>query len=470
MAFTRDKMNWHPAWNDGPPEGQPERAPTQDENFGSWGQFAAQGGLAQVPAPHPAHPQPPPQQWPGFNVPKPDLQKRIDKTLEALGNSPNPLDFETHLRRKQGDNPDFLFLHPGGVGNDYFEGKKRQIIAAMMKPQLVDHHAPPPSANMGFPPHGPPGHMGEAPPHMPPPPFPMLHPDVRTLEPNDIEKVRDHVKKLNGTKDSIKTVSHWLLSKGDVISGIMRELTNVVQMIDFNNFGKKLHVCYVINDMLHESMKMRESIDILDPVSNGILHALPGIISSSFQGYSPQDQEKMHNLLALWCDRQIFQQEQINYIGSTMINPPSGMHQQPPGWAWGGFNGWMPPPPPSNLLHLSPGFVVDILSGLLENEDFGPYTPIPISHVPPCMPEKIPKTANYILDKYEEFERAMEILDSRFRRRRSRSSSRSRSRERYGRKRGKIRPRDREHSRSTSRSSSSSRSTTPDRRRRRSRS
>jgi hypothetical protein len=69
MAFTRDKMNWHPAWNDGPPEGQPERAPTQDENFGSWGQFAAQGGLAQVPAPHPAHPQPPPQQWPGFNVP-----------------------------------------------------------------------------------------------------------------------------------------------------------------------------------------------------------------------------------------------------------------------------------------------------------------------------------------------------------------------------------------------------------------
>lgn len=416
MAFTRDKMGWHPAWNDVPQEGQSERgAPSQDQNFGSWDQFAAQGGLAQVPPPHP---QPPPQ-WAGFNVPKPDLQKRIDKTLEALGNSPNPA---------------------------------------------------PPAPNMGFP-HGPPGHMGDNPPHMPPPPFPMLRPDVRTLEPNEIEKLREHVKNLNGTKDSIKTVSHWLLSKGDVVSSTMRELTNVVQMIDFNNFGKKLHVCYVINDMLHESMKMRESIDILDPVSNGILHALPGIISSSFQGYSPQDQEKMHNLLALWCDRQIFQQEQINYIGSTMINPPSGMHPQPPNWAWAGFNGcWMPPPPPSNLLHLSPGFVVDILSGLLENEDFGPYTPIPISHVPPCMPEKIPKTANYILDKYEEFERAMEILDSRFRRRRSRSSSRSRSRERYGRKRTKNRPRSREHSRSTSRSSSSSRSTTPDRRRRRSRS
>ena len=58
----------------------------------------------------------------------------------------------------------------------------------------------------------------------------------------------------------IKTVSHWLLSKGDVVSSTMRELTNIVQMIDFNNFGKKLHVCYVINDMLHESMKMRESV------------------------------------------------------------------------------------------------------------------------------------------------------------------------------------------------------------------
>ena len=79
MAFTRDKMGWHPAWNDVPQEGQSERgAPSQDQNFGSWDQFAAQGGLAQVPPPHT---QPPPQ-WAGFNVPSKLRTSKKTKELQ----------------------------------------------------------------------------------------------------------------------------------------------------------------------------------------------------------------------------------------------------------------------------------------------------------------------------------------------------------------------------------------------------
>eukprot|EP00494_Astrolonche_serrata_P024790 UN25050 len=254
------------------------------------------------------------------------------------------------------------------------------------------------------------------------------------------EELKKHVSNLNGTKDSIKTMSQWFMSKRGISAGLMKLLVKEVETIDFNNFGKKLHICYVLNDVLHEAMKMRESksympnfakensqLHALDPVSIAILHSMPVILKSSFQGYSPHDQEKMHALLTLWCDRQIFQQEHINYIGNCMMTP---INMNPGEWSWpqtGGWNGWLPPVPPANLLHLSPGFVVDIVLNLLRNEDFPKYTPIPINLVPPCMPDNIPNTPGYIKDKYEDFEHALEIIDGKFRRDRRGSRSRSRS-------------------------------------------
>jgi len=300
-------------------------------------------------------------------------------------------------------------------------------------------------------------------------PFPKLKPETREATKEEEKILGEHVDKLNGTKDSIKTMSQWFMSKSEIANSLMKYLVKLVETVDFNNFGKKLHICYVINDVLHESMKMRETnmmnLDALDHVSNAILHSLPVILKSSFQGYSPHDQEKMHSLLTLWCDRHIFQQEHINYIGNCMMTPISGFAWPQNQWN----NGWYPAPlPPSNLLHLSPGFVVDIVLNLLRNEDFPKYTPIPINLVPPCMPENIPKTPNYILDKYEDFEQALEVMDSKYRRdgRRSRSRSRSRSRDRgYRRKRERRRRFSR--SRSSSGSRSRSRSNSDERRRRR---
>jgi len=400
-------------------------------DFGSWGQFAAQGGLAQVQN----------QQWgqpaAPYQMPNPELKARIDKTVQAMCQSPTPGEFQAHLINKQGDNPDFRFLLLGGVGNDYFEAKKQeyQIPFAGDDPQLNT-------------------------------PFPPKIADKKKPSKEDFQKLRNFIKCISGTKEAIKSFSQWLFNMRDCISNVLDKLVQHMQEIDFNNFGRKLHICYVINDLLHECMKSRDPmrLDVLDPISNAILHQLPTILKSSFEGYSPQDQEKMHNLLTLWSDREIFNQEHINYVGNYMMMPDPWTQDQ---WGFDGGWGYPPPPPPANLLHLAPGFVIDILLNLFRTEDFPTFTPIPLSHVPPCMPERNPKTPQYILEKYDDFERAMEILDSRFRR--SRSRSRSRSRERARRAGGYDRKRRRRFSNSPRRdsrsassgSSSSSRSRSP---------
>jgi len=444
-------MTWSSfAAQESAPAPAPGSAPNKDTSFGSWDQFAAQGGLASV---HQSQGQPS-GDWTTYNVPKIDMKNRIDKTLEALSSSPNPTEFEIHLRQKQGENVDFNFLQPEGTGNDYFEGRKAEM--GILNNAVQNHTQAPPC-------------------------FPPLMQDTRPMELSEKEELKKHILDICGTKDSIKGFSQWIILKKSAICAVMQEITNGVHNIDFNNFSNKLHICYVLNDALHESMKMRNAIDNLDAISNGILHHLPAILVSSFQGYSPADQDKMHNLLTLWSQRQIFTQEQINFIGNAMLTAPATPVPYPArfGGGWGGGwgdEGWFPPPvPPSNLLHLSPGFVVDIVLNLLRDPEYVPYTPLPLSHVPPCMPDIVPKTANYILDKFDDFERAMEAVDSRHRsRRHSRSSSRSRSRERYRerkpRRRRFSRSPQRQYSRSPSRSSSSSsRSSSPSDRNRRAR-
>lgn len=384
------------------------------------------------PPPHSGHPQP-------HQIPEFELRQRIDKTLDAMAKSDSPLEFEAHLRRKQGQNVDFQFLQPGFHANEYFEGRKQELGLPFFPGDPRGHP-------MGM------GGMPLANSADAPPPFPPMPADLREVTQLEIDELGKYTKLLNGTKESIKAMSKWLVNHSENMCSVMKELTSIVQGIDFNNFGKKLHICYVINDVLHESMKLRDPRDImmgqLDKMSLGILHFLPTILQSSFQGYSPQDQEKMHNLLTLWCDRQIFSQEPINYIGNAMICPANVPDWNPQ------YHGFMPPQP-SNLLHLSPGFVVDIVNSLLRDSDYPPYTPIPISQVPPCMPEKIPKSNRYILEKYDDFQRALEIIDSKYRRRRQvRSRSRSSSYDRSPRRDYRRSKRQRRFSRSSSRSSS----------------
>merc|ERR1711964_587390 len=108
-----------------------------------------------------------------------------------------------------------------------------------------------------------------------------------------------------------------------------------------------------INDLLHESIKFRENINMLDSLSIKILHFLPSIMKVCFSGYKQKKQEKLHSLLFLWLERKIFNQEQINFIGNYMMNLNYKFKNKN---FWNNWGNWFIPISPTNLLHISPGF------------------------------------------------------------------------------------------------------------------
>lgn len=222
----------------------------------------------------------------------------------------------------------------------------------------------------------------------------------------------------------------WFLNKTEISGIIMQHLLKATEIdIDFRDFDKKLLICYVLNDVLHETIKLRNKLEILDEVSIIILHYLIPIMKSCFQGYNSSQQEKVHSLLSLWEERNIYSQRFINQIGNYMMTQDQWVQWGPWGSSSGGSRNWLPPPPPINLLHLSPGFVVDIVLSLFRERDLPKYNPIPISHVPPCMPEP-PfggyKPSSYILDKYDDFEKEIKPYNkNRYGYRRSSTHSRS---------------------------------------------
>lgn len=306
------------------------------------------------------------------------LKKRIDKTIDALSQSPNPNKFEFHLCNKQSNNPDFLFLKTGQEGNKYFQFKKKskQTVFSQRIQNLST--------------------------------FPKLQKDIREPNPDEIIKFKKHLQLLNGTKESIKNMATWFLRKSDISGTLLQYFLKTVEIdIDFCDFEKKIFICYVVNDILHETVKLKNKLGNLDDLSNKILHYAFPIMKSCFQGYNASQQERVHSLLSLWEDRCIYPQNYINQIGNHMMTQDQWIQWGPWGNMSGGSRNWLPPSPPINLLHLSPGFTVDVVLSLFRDIDLPKYNPIPISHVPPCMPEP-PfsgyKPSSYILERYQEFE------------------------------------------------------------------
>jgi len=305
------------------------------------------------------------------------LKKRIDKTIDALSQSPNPNRFEFHLCNKQSDNPDFLFLKIGQEGNKYFHFKKNSK-QTMSTPTIQNLST-----------------------------FPQFQTDRRKPNSDELTRLKKYLYLLNGTKESIKSMATWFLRKTEIAGTILQELLKATEIgIDFCDFEKKIFVCYVLNDVLHEAIKLRNKLENLDDLSIKILHYVIPIMKSCLQGYNASQQERIHSLLSLWEDRCIYPQNFINQIGNYIMTQDQWIQWGPWGNVSGGARNWSPPPPPVNLLHLSPGFVVDVVLSLFRDIDLPKYNPIPISHVPPCMPEPpfLGYTpSSYILEKYKDF-------------------------------------------------------------------
>jgi len=398
-------------------------------------------------------PAPPPGVYPVYPPKDPALHDRINKLCEHVSQrSNNGNEFIKLVKMKEATNPEFAFLFPGQEGNEYYEWKKYCLANGLDEKMGLNPDnggSGPPSA-----PRAPEQRSAPKPrrQYSETPPMPNTPP----LSESEKKELKDILNKLEGSKESIKRAGAWIMKHRDsCVDGVLA-VQDTALSLPFYEFDKKLHLCWLVNDLLHESMQLKDpsqGMFVMDDLTKAIANVLVKVLRSAWQGYRPDQQNKINCLLGLWGQRQIFSPHLVNYFGNSMTAGAPSFHQGGYGYGggpgygagFGGFGGgppagWQgpqgpefgPPPdvdlsmwgqPPENekpysCLHLSPGYVVDVLLTLRRNEGLKPYEPIKIEKLPNFMPVRMPKTPNYILDKYRDFERDLEDIEHASKRRR----------------------------------------------------
>jgi hypothetical protein len=228
-------------------------------------------------------------------------------------------------------------------------------------------------------------------------------------------------------------------------------------------FEAKLHLVYLLNDVLNMFGKKRQVSTTLDPFAAGLLPHLLAVFDTACRGHTTDQRTRVLQVMKLWGQKAIYPAVIIKdieakvssdapvplYAGQvapvahqTHMIPlhggysvPHAQHHQPvptPQYAPPQVSApqFAPPPahhmppqrsaaptPHTSTLHLGPGFIVTITKS---NPPYTPLDPLTVpSHIPP---EYITPPDAYLLSRVDRF---YADLEGRGKRRRSRSRSRS---------------------------------------------
>ena len=146
----------------------------------------------------------------------------MDKTATYVAR--NGKRFEDMVRQREGANPKFSFLHELGEGGPYFKWKVycfQNGISAEDQDEI----------------------MREA--------FPVP-------EPHEQEKFSGMLAALSGSKDHIRALRSWIVAQEEsraCIHWICEQLRH--RILSNTEFIARLHIIYVVNDVLHAFLKRR---------------------------------------------------------------------------------------------------------------------------------------------------------------------------------------------------------------------
>jgi len=375
---------------------------------------------------------------------------RVDKFIAYLMRV-GP-DFEAMLREKQQANPEFAFLF-GGPDHAYYQwrrwcmqnGWSEEQVEAQLNafPAASQEAQPPPLKHDTVPTHSQTSSGGSA----------ALSPELEA-------EFFQFLQNINGSKDTIKNARRWIVKNSASHEARIAELLAAhMQSLQGQSFDRKLHLVYLVSDILHAFLKKREVKTEVDPFCAGLGPHLYAIFDIAFRGHSTEDQDKVVKVVRLWGQRDIYPEVVVRELEAKMKaeNHPSPLasssplpQQQPPPLSFQQPQQQQPPQhqfaqrpsfpvtPPTSTLHLGPGFIVTL------TKDLAPYQPLdPLkvpSHIPP---EYITPPDAYTLTRLDKF--YAEINEEALRSK-SRKSRKSRSRSRSPRKK-----RDRSRSRSPKR-------------------
>ncbi|CAI8615007.1 unnamed protein product [Vicia faba] len=287
----------------------------------------------------------------------PELHKRIDKLVEyAVKNGP---EFEAMICEKQRDNPSYSFLF-GGEGHAYYRFKlwlsSRPPSGPFNQPfpssSMAMVHPPPnpmTSLSLSGPPLNPAG-IGSSPSMLVPPPFPQFydqqhhhqHPQSFGLHgrpeydqssksfkglsgplPSDVAmELSSVLNNLNGTKESIKGAKLWFMQRAPFAPALAETLRDRVFALD--DVERQLHIIYLANDILFDSLNRRTSIHDLDNEALAFKPVLGAMLARIY--HNPQSNEeyrkRLQQMVEFWASKEVFDQETISLLKGEMIGGP----------------------------------------------------------------------------------------------------------------------------------------------------
>nr|KYP71166.1 Calcium homeostasis endoplasmic reticulum protein [Cajanus cajan] len=251
----------------------------------------------------------------------PELHKRIDKLVEyAVKNGP---DFEAMICEKQRDNPSYSFLF-GGEGHGYYRyklwlstrppgiGSSPSMLGPPPFQQFYDqqhHHQHPQSFGL-------PGR----------PEYDQSSKSFKGLSgplPSDVAMELSNVlNNLNGTKESIKGAKLWFMQRSPFAPALAEALRDRVFALD--DVERQLHIIYLANDILFDSLNRRTSSNDLDSEALALKPVLGSMLARIY--HNPQSNEeyrkRLQQMVEFWASKTVYDQETISLLKGEMIGGP----------------------------------------------------------------------------------------------------------------------------------------------------
>ena len=134
------------------------------------------------------------------------------------------------------------------------------------------------------------------------------------------EELEDLVARLSGTKESIKSGKDWILARTEKSRAIVRLLVRRLGALE-NDATRRLHMVYLINDVLHHSIKKGPDAPP-DTFARALAEGnnLSRLCQAAYAHQPTRTQEQLVKVLNLWADRGIYETPFITDLISEMKN------------------------------------------------------------------------------------------------------------------------------------------------------
>lgn len=119
---------------------------------------------------------------------------------------------------------------------------------------------------------------------------------------------------LSGAKESIRTARKWIMGcfvghegrVAEIFAGVFDQLKK-----DGAEFTKKLHITYLLNELLHNTFKKRTAPEELDDFALAMAPHLLAIVDTASRDHTAEEKEKITKVLQIWAQRNIYKSKFI---------------------------------------------------------------------------------------------------------------------------------------------------------------